>query len=264
MLVFIVPIKRKQSATSWSELCKLFDRSLRSICNQTSTDFKVLVVCNDKPEIEFEHPQVEYLEVDFPLPYPSYSAKGDDRAKRVFVGLLAVRDLQPSHVMSVDPDDCISSKIAEFVSQHQSENGWYVDRGYEYEEGSNKVTVRHKDFYKICGTCNIINYRLFKVPEKVLAYDDLTGFDRFLNGHPLAKGDLAERGTPLAPLPFPGTIFVRDRVGESISMQEGLIAKLQRNPKEVLRGFKKAALAPFNDQPLTPAIQKEFSLFPIC
>jgi hypothetical protein len=263
MLVFIVPIKRKQAATSWAELCLLFDRSLRSICNQTSSDFRVVVVCNERPEIKFEHPQVQYLEVDFPVPGPSYNAKVDDRAKRVVAGLLAVRDLQPSHVMSVDADDCISSQIAEFVSQHQSDNGWYVNGGYEYEEGSSKVTIRHRDFHKICGTCNIVNYRLFNLPEKMLPYDELTGYDRFLGGHPLAKSDLAERGTPIAPLPFPGTVFVRDRAGESVSMQEDLIAKLKRNPKEVLRGYKKAILAPFNEQPLTLAIQKEFSLYPI-
>ena len=263
MLVFIIPVKRKQAATSWSELCKLFERSLRSICNQTSSDFKVLVVCNERPEIEFEHPQVQYLEVDFPVPAPNYNAKVDDRAKRVVAGLLAAKDLQPSHVMSVDADDCISSQIAEFVNQHPLDNGWYVNSGYEYEEGSNKINVRRKDFHKICGTCNIINYRLFNLPEKMLPYDELTGYDRFLGGHPLAKGDLAERGTPIAPLPFPAVVFVRDRAGESVSMQESLFAKLQRNPKEVLRGFKKAVLAPFNEQPITSEIQKEFNLYPI-
>jgi hypothetical protein len=149
------------------------------------------------------------------------------------------------------------------VNQHPSDNGWYVNGGYEYEEGSNKVNVRRKDFYKICGTCNIINYRLYNLPEKMLPYNELEGYDRFLGGHPLAKGDLAERGTPIAPLPFPGVVFVRDRAGESVSMQEGLIAKLQRNPKEVLRGYKKAILAPFNEQLITPEIQKEFNLFPI-
>ena len=263
MMVFIIPVKSRQAATSWAELCKLFERCLRSVCNQTSPDFHVVVVCNEKPQIDFHHPQVEYLEVNFPVPAAVYKARVEDRARRVVAGLLAVRDLQPSHVMSVDADDCISQHIASFVNQHPTEHGWFVDRGYEYEEGSKEVAVRRQNFYKICGTCNIINYQLFTLPETLVDYDEMTGFDRFLGGHPLAKGDLAERNTPIEPLPFPGVVFVRDRAGESVSMQEPLLAKLQRNPKETLRVVKKRLLAPLNQQPLTDQVRSEFGLYPI-
>jgi hypothetical protein len=46
-------------------------------------------------------------------------------------------------------------------------------------------------------------------------------------------------------------------------MQETLLAKLKRNPKEVLRGVKKAVMAPMNEQLLTSEIRENFSLFPI-
>ena len=263
MIVFIIPVKSRQAATSWPELCKLFERCLQSVCNQTSSAFHVVVVCNEKPQIDFHHPQVEYLEVNFPIPEATYNARVDDRAKRVVAGLLSVRDLNPTHVMSVDADDCISRQIAGFVSQHKEENGWYVNSGYEYEEGSSKISVRRKDFHKICGTCNIVNYHLFNLPDQMMPYDELTGYDRFLGGHPLAKGDLAERGSPIEPLPFPGVVFVRDRAGESVSMQETLVAKLRRNPREILRGFKKSLLAPLNEQSVTDEIRAEFTLYRI-
>jgi hypothetical protein len=263
MLVFIIPVKNRKVATSWPELCKLFERSLRAVCNQTSNDFRVVVVCNERPETSFEHHNVTYLEVNFPPPKDDYNAKVDDRAKRVVAGLLSIKDLQPTHVMSVDADDCISQQIATFVNQHPESNGWYVNSGYEYEEGSDKVSIRRQNFHKICGTCNIINYKLFNLPDKMKPYEELAGYDRFLGGHPLAKGDLAERGTPILPLPFPGVVFVRDRAGESVSMQESLLAKWQRNPREVLRGAKKTLMAPLNERPLTNEIRQEFSLFPI-
>ena len=261
MLVFIIPIKSPKLATSWFHLCKLFERSLRSVCNQTSPEFRVMVVCNEKPIIDFEHPHVTYLEVDFPIPTGSYGAKGDDKSKKVMAGLLAARDWhwQPTHMMIVDPDDCVSKNLAAFVSRYPQGNGWYVDQGYEYNDGSKKIAVRKKDFYKICGTCNIINYKLLTLPEKLPPYEEIT-FDRFLNGHPLAKTDLAERGKPMEPLPFPGTVFIRDKVGESISMQEPLLAKFQRNPKEALRGAKKLLLAPFQETILTEEIREEFGL----
>jgi hypothetical protein len=263
MLVFIVPVKSKKTAKSWTELSKLFDRCLRSVCNQTSQDFKVIVVCNEKPITTFEHPNVEYLIVDFPPPGSDYGAKGDDRAKRVYVGLFAIKDLQPSHVMSVDSDDCVSKHITEFVNQNPDPNGWYIEQGYEYDEGSSTIAVKKEGIYRICGTCNIINYRLFKVPSQILPYDQLTGFDRFLNGHALARTDLAERGNHLQPLPFPAVVYVRDNKGESISMQEPFITKWKRNPKEALRGLKKRLTAPFSQKKITPEIQEEFGLYPL-
>ena len=60
---------------------------------------------------------------------------------------------------------------------------------------------------------------------------------------------------------------VLNLVGELIlaksMLQQALVEFGERFPKEVLRGYKKAILAPFNEQPLTLAIQKEFSLYPI-
>ncbi|MGL4501671.1 MAG: hypothetical protein ACRC2M_21545, partial [Planktothrix sp.] len=163
--------------------------------------------------------------------------------------------------MSVDADDCISKNIAEFVNKNPEKNGWYVDQGYEYDEGSSKIAVKKEGFYRICGTCNIVNYRLFTLPPEMMQYEQLTGYDRFLGGHPLAKGDLAERGTPLEALPFPGVVFVRDQAGESVSMQESFLEKWKRNPKETLRGVKKRLMAPFNEQVLTDSIREEFGLY---
>lgn len=263
MLVFIIPIKSSKVAKSWTELSKMFERCLRSVCNQTSSEFHVIVVCHEKPEINFQHPQVQYLQVNFPIPSSDYTEKMEDRAQKVAAGLLAAQSLQPTHIMSVDADDCISNKLAAFVNQNQHSNGWYMESGYEYEEGSNKIIIRKENFYKVCGTCNIINYRLLNLPEKVPPYGNLTGYDRFLSGHPLAKGDLADRGTPIQSLPFLGTIYVRDKIGESVSLQEPLIAKLKRNPKEAFRGIKKVILAPFNEQKLTDEIRAEFQLYPL-
>lgn len=262
MLVFIIPIKSPKVATSWSGVCQLFERTLRSVCNQTSSNFRVVVVCNEIPQIKFHHPNLEYLKVDFPVPKSTYGAKGDDKAKKIVTGLLAVRHLNPTHAMPVDPDDCISDKIASFVNKNQDSNGWYVDSGYEYEDGSSKISIRKKDFYKICGSCLIINYQLLDVPNTLLPYEQIT-FDRFINGHPFAKTDLAAIGKPIEPLPFEGTVFIRDRVGESISMQEPFWDKLVRSPRETMRGFKKTILSPINERTLTNEICQEFGLYPL-
>ncbi len=263
MLVFIIPIKSPKVATSWTELSKMFERCLRSVCNQTSSKFHVIVVCHEIPKINFHHPQVQYIQVNFPIPGSTLPEKMIDKTKKLAVGLLAAQSLQPTHIMPVDSDDCISKKLVSFVAQNPKSNGWYIDKGYEYDEGSSKIIVRKEKFYKLCGTCNLINYRLFNLPKKVLSDEPLTGHDNFLSGHPLAKKDLAERGTPIEPLPFPGAIYVRDKIGESTCLQEPLYAKLKRNHKEAFRGIKKLLFAQFDKHPLTEEICNEFYLYPL-
>lgn len=261
MLVFIIPIKSPKVSTSWTYLSKLFERCLRSVCNQTTSDFKIIVVCNEKPEITFHHPNVQYLQVDFPAPVNEYDAKMDDRSKKVVVGLLAAKEYNPSHVMLVDADDCISKQIAAFVKQNSKSNGWFVDKGYEYIDGSSWISVRRSRFYRMCGTCNIISYKLFTLPEKLLPYEQISGYDRFLTGHSLATGDLAERGTPLEPLPFPGAIYIRDSLGESATLQESWLQRFKRNPKEPLHVFRRILFTPINEKPLTKEIREEFGLY---
>nr|MDZ8097522.1 glycosyltransferase family 2 protein [Nostoc sp. DedSLP01] len=241
----------------------MYTRCIRSVCNQTSSEFRAIVVCHEIPQTDFSHPQVQYIKVDFPIPGSSLPEKMVDKTKKLAVGLLAAQSLQPTHIMPVDADDCISNRLASVVAKNPKSNGWYIDSGYLYEEGSSTITVRKKNFYRLCGTCNIINYRLFNLPEKVLQNEPLTGHDRFLSGHPLAKRDLAARGMPLEPLPFPGAIYVRDRIGESTCLQEPLLTKLTRNPKELSVNLKKLLIAPFKQQKLTDEIRSEFYLYPL-
>ena len=56
MLVFLIPIKSYKIANSWIELSKMIERCLGSVCNQTSLEFKVIVVCHERPDINFYHP----------------------------------------------------------------------------------------------------------------------------------------------------------------------------------------------------------------
>lgn len=261
MLIFIIPIKSSKVSTSWFEVCRLFERCLRSVCNQISSDFHVIVVCNEKPQITFHHPQVKYLEVDFPAPAPNYFAKMNDRSKKVVAGLLAAKEIQPDYVMLVDADDCISRHIASFVHQHPKNNGWFIDKGYEYIDGSPMISIRRKDFYKMCGTSNIINYNLFTLPEKLMAYENITGYDEFITGHSLSRSILAERGTPIQPLPFPGAIYIRDRVGESATLQDSWFSRFKRYPKEPLHVLKRIFLKPINERKLTQSVREEFSLY---
>jgi hypothetical protein len=79
MIVFVVPLMSPRVANSWQRVSQLFERSMRSICNQTSMDFRVVVVCNQRPETDFCHTHLIYLEVDFLPASQDIIAKTVDR-----------------------------------------------------------------------------------------------------------------------------------------------------------------------------------------
>jgi hypothetical protein len=264
VLGFVIPVKSPRVATSWIEVCKLFERCLRSVCNQKTPNFRVVVVCNEIPSVQFKHNNVNFLQADLEIPENDYASKIRDREKKVVIGLMYLKRYNPSHVMCVDADDCISNRIARYVEDFGTGNGWFIDSGYEYEEGANFVICRKSGFFRICGTCNIINYKLLHLPHESDKYANITDkdYDRFIGGHGLARADLENRGTPLEPLPFPGAIYIRDKIGESVTMQEPALEKFMRNPRENFRHVKKM-MSFLNRQVITEDIRDEFGLYPL-
>ncbi|HEY9299948.1 MAG TPA: glycosyltransferase family A protein [Phormidium sp.] len=71
MIVFVIPLRSQQSSNSWERVLKLFQRCIKSICNQTSPDFRVIFVCHKNQNIELNHPHITYIEVDLLPPDPA-------------------------------------------------------------------------------------------------------------------------------------------------------------------------------------------------
>ena len=103
MLVFIIPVKSPLISSDWSLCSRLFERCVKSVCNQTSVNFRVVVVCNEKPQTTFGSPHVEYLTVDFPPPISEKvspligleSPKEADKANKILVGIAHAKQLIP-------------------------------------------------------------------------------------------------------------------------------------------------------------------------
>ena len=259
MLIFIVPLKSPQTSKSWEHVCKLFERCVKSVCNQTSPNFRVIVVCNERPHIEFSHSHITYVEVNFPLPPADFEARTLDKGRKIVTGLIFSRELQPSHTMFVDADDCVSKYLAEFVSKNYQCNGWFVDKGYEYQDGSKRIDIRGKDFYKVCGTSSILNYHLHNFPEKVKDEH----LHEYYISHPKIREIMAKKKTPIEPLPFLGAVYVSAKNRENITLQESFLEKLNSNPRKILRPVKKAVFQVVNSKYLTNPIREEFGIYDI-
>ena len=247
MLTFVIPLKSRKVSKSWEQVCKLFERCVKSICNQTSPEFQVIVVCNEKPTIGFDHPKITYLEVDFPYPsnQPHKSARNlTDKGRKVLAGMIAAQSFNPTHTMLVDADDCVSKHLAKYVNQNPSNPGWYINTGYKYLEGDACVYIKRRNFYRLSGTCNIIRYDLNQLPEYP-EYNRGYGYYKFYIDHAKVRGIMAKYQTPMKSLPFPGAVYVLG-TGDNISGNQD---KLSFNL--------------INRKKLNDSIQDEFSLYAI-
>jgi hypothetical protein len=246
MLVFVIPLKSQQVSKSWERVCKLFERTLRSVCNQTSPNFRVIVVCNEKPQIEFSHPNLTYLEVDFSTPKETNPvARGDtDKGRKLLKGLIYAEKFSPSHTMTVDADDCVSKYLAQLCDKYPQENGWYVSRGYKYQEDSSFIYIKRNNFYRMCGTSNILRYDLNFLPQEP-EYNRGYGYYKYYILHARVRDVLAEKKMPINPLPFAGAVYIF-----------GYGDNVYGNAKNFSFSF-------FNRKQLTESIRDEFCLYSI-
>jgi hypothetical protein len=245
MLVFVVPLKGTQASKSWEVVTQLFERCVKSLCNQTSPNYRVVVVCNEKPRIEFRHSHMTYIEVDFPPPNePDALCRGNtDKGRKILKGLVYAQEFSPSYTMAVDADDCVSKYLAEFVQENQHSNGWFINKGYKYQNDSNYIYIKRRNFYKMCGSCNIIKYELNQIPKNP-EYNRGYGYYKFYIDHEKVRDTLAKQGTPLEALPFPGSVYV-------VETGENLYYEATRLRFNIL-----------NRKLLNKSIQEEFSLYP--
>ena len=260
MLVFIIPLKSRRVSKSWDYVSRLFERCLKSVCNQTAPAFKVVVVCHETPPIEFSHPAVTYVSVDFPVPDSSHHPSlNQDKYRKRASGFILARQFRPSHVMQVDADDCVSNRLAEFVQRNPQAHGWFFDSGYFYRDGARRIYLKKQGFYSWCGTSHIIRHDLLKLPESA----DLEDSHLPLVRPSRMKEALREMGAALAPLPFPGAVYVDTQYGEGNHARRTFFWKLQNHPTAVLYPARRLFLHLFKSTPITSSFSAEFGLEPL-
>ena len=220
-MLFIIPVKSAIISPSWPRFSKLFERCLKSVCQQTDQDFKVVVVCHEKPDIEFQHPNIYYHQVHFTPPVPendtiiklTSSAKEADKAKKILAGIEFGEQFNRPYAMVVDADDCISNQIVSFVKDHAAEPGWYFNSGYIYKEGSKVIFKKMKAFNGLCGTSIIVKTPYLK---------NIVSSDLYFR-HTKCKLD---SGIELQILPFEGAIYTINN-GENHFMTENTVKYLK-------------------------------------
>ncbi|MEB3341991.1 glycosyltransferase family 2 protein [Okeania sp.] len=257
MLLFVIPLKSQQTSKSWETVSRLFERTIKSVCNQSSNSFRVVVVCHELPNNQYIHPYVDYVRVEFPQVSSQDQVnllirKRTDKVRKVLTGIkYAQENYSFTHIMVVDADDCVSKHLAQLVEQSPQNNGWFVNKGYLYKEGSKYLYIKRQNFDRWCGTSIILRRDLYPLPE-TLESNNLDYYNRYYIPHSKAVELLANRETPISPLPFPGSVYIVCH-NENVLRKENLI-----NPKGLLPKIKKVL---FNYRPITLSIRKDFGLY---
>jgi hypothetical protein len=264
MLAFIIALKSKTISNSWTLVSDLLERTLRSACNQTSQNFVVVVVCNEKPDVQFEHPKIHYVMVDF-IP-PAISIEGEiskgyenvhsqdvanktaDKVKKCLRGIEYAQQFSPTHLMMTDADDCVSNRLAETVAKDSACDGWVLRKGYMYREGSRFLVVNRRRFNHVCATSVIIKNGLESLLFQTNPYFYLASFET------LAGADLKS-------LPFSGAVYSMLN-GENMLMSAETFSQMKSQIISSIPLLFQRLLR-FYPWILTPSIINEFGLYPI-
>jgi hypothetical protein len=253
LVTFVIPIRHQANARDWGVLKANLAQTIASIANQSHDDWRAVIVANEGADLPELPPRFSAVRVGFPpndkheLGDQSKETFWDafriDKGRRVLAGMLAARD--SGFFMIVDDDDFVSSRIVQHVSEHPDANGWTINRGYVWDDGG-RLLLGRDDFNNMCGTSLIIRADLYGLPDR---FEDAEPewIKTMLGGHHQIREILAERGAPLAPLPFPGAVY-RVAHGGSHSGTPSLLGRYflnraeLRRPKRVLRNASRLRL----------------------
>ena len=252
-LTFIVPVRHQDNARDWNLLKANLKQTVASISNQTNDDWEGIIVANDGADLPELPDRFAVERVNFPpnnmheLGSGSmedvYDAFRADKGRRVLRGMLRARHSR--FLMIVDDDDFVSARLAQYASEHPDAHGWKIDRGYLWDDGGN-LLLGYDDFNHLCGTSLIVRSDAYGLPEQFEGAS-LDWIKSMLGSHVMVADILAERGTPLATLPFRGAVYRVAHKG-SHSQAPSLLTKYflsweaLKQPRRVLRNLRRIRL----------------------
>lgn len=209
MLVFIVPLRSPATCTDWETVSSLCNETLKSLTQQDSTQYRVILVCNSPPQGFTDHKHITVIQEPFSIPNSWEGGIGDiyHKIKRGMVEVKRLQIVSPgssAFVMRVDADDLVSNRLVSFTQRYLNSDGWYFPTGYIYEIGKKYLFLRPK-FTAVSGTSNIFkcNYSDFPESMDTPSNEWLETVWQHLNANELLKS----RGRKLSPLPFPGAVY---------------------------------------------------------
>jgi len=233
-LTFAVPVRDPRGVADWAAVRDLIALTVGSLTAQRGGTSTVVLGVSPGTDLPRLPAGVEVVEVDLPFtPLPEvegperWEAIRADKGLRIAHALAAARP--QGHVMVVDFDDLVSTRLAAVVADEPDAPGWVVDAGYLWGGGP-FASVKRNGFNEVCGSSLIVRADLLRVPEDPSDPEHLDWIKEILGSHKAWRDHFA-----LKPLPFPGAVY-RVGAGHNVSRAEGMGLRIYyavRRPRDL-------------------------------
>jgi glycosyltransferase involved in cell wall biosynthesis len=220
LVTFAIPLRRPTSVADREQLDEILCLTLNSIFQQTDPSFFVLIGAAHTPRIPaLDESKIEVVNVPGWLAHGWEGANVEAGTRR---GMLARRFAERGggYLMFCDHDDLVSPRIVEHVSRTLHANGYAISKGFLYDATKNALSPYpmagfSHDFHRFC--CSSLIMRLTPADVVSRAHEE-TFFGRvYAHGHYRAVDAYVREKRPLANIPFPAAIYVRN-TGENLSL----------------------------------------------
>lgn len=184
VVAFVIPLKPKSKSGNWEEDCKVLNKTLASLINQCSPNFKAYVIYTDIPVIIINDPRIHYIE--FPYGFQEFAEIPEkeqllklletermvvrrwDKGRKVTYGSKLAFEANCSYIMSLDADDLVSNRLVAYIEKNcknASVPGWVIDKGYVYKESTNYLLRIPQRLHYINGSTIILHKKLIRIPD---------------------------------------------------------------------------------------------------
>lgn len=252
-LTFAIPVRDPRGVADWATVTSLMATTVRSLFNQAGPRPRVVVGASPGTELPDLPGDVTVVEVDLPF-RPLPEGEGPARWEAILVdkGLRLAHALSVArpqgHVMVVDYDDLVSSRLTEVVAAQPQAPGWFVDAGYLWDGGP-VATLLPTGFNDLCGTSLIVRADLLRIPDDPADPGELEWIKATLGSHKRWHDRL-----PLQKLDFPGAVY---RVGSGANVSGAIghgrrFLRASRHPGHLVKELR--GLRPW------PAIRRHYGV----
>jgi hypothetical protein len=220
-LMFAIPFAARCVTLDWDRACVSLARTLRSVLNQSDSDFYVGVCCHDIPVLPVDiKDRVNLVGADFLPPIGRSKEMYRDKSRKKHELARILSQMGGGYYFGLDADDLVSRDLVAYAREEADASGYLIETGYVL--GANAGTLapvpgawRDKPFHQVCGSCTILN----------LSCSELRGGELFrrneglflrMRQHGRYGVDAAALGRALKPIPFPAGVYVLNN-GNNIS-----------------------------------------------
>lgn len=202
---FGIPLRAKACSQNWKLVCKNLEQTLLSLSRQSCLNFKVLIACHERPDVDSFGLDVEFVISDMPHPdVDAVNQKGepvsDKPTKKRLLGMaLSQQAHQSFYYMHLDADDLVHPDLVAITLADDNKQGYLIEKGIMFDCSNGKIGLcdpDHSPFWQQCGSCAVVYFELEDLPIKLK--DNNCYFTKFQR-HREYPNIAAQHDRPLTP-----------------------------------------------------------------